>query len=93
MLRQYMFAVLVARTDIDFIALDKGELTLRKAVDELITKMEEYVNFGFDYIQEKMEENPNHFFGEMSFLNLFTSFVKTEQIEEDTDEDMPEPLD
>jgi len=83
----------VARADIDFIALDKGELTPRKAVDELITKMEEYANFGFDYIQEKMEENPNHFFGEMSFLNLFTSFVKTEQIEEDTDEDMPEPLD
>jgi len=93
MLRQYMFAALVARTDIDFIALDKGELTPRKAVDELITKMEEYANFGFDYIKEKMEENPNHFFGEMSFLNLFTSFVKTEQTEEETDEDMPEPLD
>lgn len=49
-LREYMFAALIARTDIDFIALDKGEITQRKVVDDLISKMEEYANYGFDLI-------------------------------------------
>lgn len=52
-LREYMFAALVARTDVDYLALDKGEITPRKVVDELITKMEEYTNYGFDFMQEK----------------------------------------
>ena len=56
-LQRYMYAALIARTDIDFIALDKGDITPRKAVDMLMDKMEQYANFGFDYIQEKLEEN------------------------------------
>lgn len=62
-----MFAALIARTDIDFIALDKGEMTARKAVDLLMDKMEEYANWGFDFIKEKMEDNPDFFFKESSF--------------------------
>lgn len=93
MLRQYMFAALIARTDIDFFALDKGELTPRKAVDELVAKMEEYANFGFDYIQEKMEQDPNYFFKEMAFLRTFTSFIKADEPKDDVDDDVPESLD
>lgn len=66
-LREYMFAALIARTDIDFIALDKGEMTARKAVDLLMDKMEGYANWGFDFIKEKMEDNPDFFFKESSF--------------------------
>lgn len=62
-----MFAALIARTDIDFIALDKGEMTARKAVDLLMDKMEGYANWGFDFIKEKMEDNPDFFFKESSF--------------------------
>ena len=62
--------LVVARTDIDFIALDKGEITQRKVVDDLITKMEEYANFGFDFMQEKLDENPNYFFKETAFLRV-----------------------
>lgn len=69
-----MFAALVAKTDIDLIALDKGEITARKVVDQLIDKMEQYANFGFSYIYEKMEEDPNYFFKETAFLKLFLSF-------------------
>ena len=87
-----MFAALIARTDIDFIALDKGEITQRKVVDDLITKMEEYANFGFDYIQEKLEENPNYFFKETAFLRVFLSFLNKEEEAEDVD-DVPESLD
>lgn len=91
-LREYMFAALVARTDVDFIALDKGEITARDVVSELIKKMEEYANFGFDYIHEKMEENPNYFFSETGFLRVFTSFVANVNSTDDND-DEPESLD
>lgn len=76
-IREYLFAALVARTDIDFIALDKGEITERKVVDLLIDKMEQYANFGFSFMLEKLEENPNFFSGESAFLKLFLSFAAT----------------
>jgi hypothetical protein len=91
-LREYMFAALIARTDIDFIALDKGEITQRKVVDDLITKMEEYANYGFDFIKEKLEENPNYFFKETAFLRVFLDFLKKDE-EDDAMDDVPESLD
>lgn len=89
-IREYIFAALIARTDVDFIALDKGEITPRSVVDALITTMEEYANFGFDYIQEKLEDDPNYFFKESAFLRVFTSFLETE--EEETLDDEPAEL-
>ena len=53
---KFMFVALVARADIDFIALDKGEITARKAVDILIQKMEEYANYGFYYMYGAQNE-------------------------------------
>ena len=35
-----------------FIVLRKGEITPHKVVDDLITKMKEYANYGFDYFQK-----------------------------------------
>ena len=87
-----MFAALIARTDIDFIALDKGEITQRKVVDDLITKMEEYANYGFDLIKEKLEENSNYFFKETAFLRVFLDFLKKDE-EDDAMDDVPESLD
>lgn len=92
-LREYMFAALIAKTDIDLIALDKGETTAKKIVDELMTAMEEYANFGFDYIHEKLENDPNYFFKETAFLRVFTSFVSNEEKEEIGDDEEPESLD
>ena len=77
-----MFAALVAKTDIDLIALDKGEITARKVVDQLIDKMEQYANFGFSYIYEKMEEDSNYFFKETAFLKLFLSFLNDKNEDE-----------
>ena len=53
--------------------------------------MEQYANFGFDYIQEKLEQDPNYFFKETAFLNVFTSFLVEENDEDDDNE--PEDLD
>lgn len=93
-IREYMFAALVARTDIDFIALDKGEITPQRVVDQLINKMEQYANFGFDYIHERMEEQPDCFFKEGAFLQLFLEFLnKDEQGSIDSnDDDSPEEI-
>lgn len=90
-LREYMFAALVARTDIDYIALDKGEISQRDVVDDLITKMEEYANYGFDFIEEKLNQNPNYFFKETAFLRVFLNFLKKDK--EDERDDIPESLD
>lgn len=99
-IREYMFAALIARTDVNLIALDKGEITARSVVDELITKMEQYANFGFDYIEEQLENDPNYFFKESAFLRVFTSFLMTVDDPKDSgdepgplDDDDPGPLD
>ena len=70
-LRKYMFAALIARTNLDFIALDKGELTLRKAVDNLMDKMQNYANYGFQLILDKEEDGSGYFFKEDAFFKLF----------------------
>ena len=84
-IRDYMFAALIARTDIDFIALEKGDITARSVVDKMIEKMEQYANFGFDYIQEKLEDDPNHFFKDTAFLTVFQSFLNKKEEEVDSD--------
>ena len=98
-IRKYMFAALIARTDIDFIALDKGEMPIKKAVDALMQTMEEYINWGLDYISEKMEDNPNYFFKETAFLRQFIDLLPMEamaqkvDLEAEGDDDAPESLD
>jgi hypothetical protein len=77
-IQKFIFAALIARTDVDLIALDKGEISSRKVVDQLMDKMEQYANFGFSYIAEKMEDDPNYFFKETAFLHLFLSFLNKE---------------
>ena len=88
-IQKFMFAALIARTDVDLVALDKGETTSRKVVDQLMDKMEQYANFGFSYIAEKMEDDPNYFFKETAFLHLFLSFLKKE---DESDDDKVEEL-
>ena len=98
-IRKYIFAALVARSDVDFIALDKGEITNRKAVDIMMTTMEEYINWGLDYISEQMEDNPNYFFKDTAFLRVFLDMLPTNataqkvDIDDEMEDDNPESLD
>jgi hypothetical protein len=69
-LQEYMFIAIVAKTDIDLIALEKGELSEEDAVKILISTMESYTNGGLILIKEKLEENPNYFLQSTSFLNM-----------------------
>ena len=75
-----------------FRSLDKGEITARKAVDLLMDKMEGYANWGFDFIKEKMEDNPDFFFKESSFLRVFLDMMNTQTSSASNDDDLPEEL-
>ena len=90
-LREYIFTALVARTDIDFIALEKGEMTSRKAVDMLMQTMEEYANWGFHFMEDKLTDNPSYFFRETAFLEVFLAFDAG--FDNDGGEEEPESLD
>lgn len=89
-LRRYIFAALVARTDVDFIALDKGEVSPKEVVDALMTTMEEYANAGFRQMAEMVDDNPNALYKEGAFLELFLPFIAGDG---EGDDGTPESLD
>lgn len=96
-IREYIFAALIARTDVDLIALDKGDssVTPRKVVDALMETMEEYANAGFYFMEEKMIDNSDYFYKDKAFLRIFLQFAQTEHSEEQSKEspdDLPEEL-
>lgn len=95
-LREYIFAALVAKTDIDLIAVEKGEITLRKAVDMLMDTMEEYINWGLHFMEDKLIDNPNYFYTETAFLEVFLNFdVPTAEAEDEPEslDEEPDPFD
>lgn len=68
--REYIFTALIARTDnLDLLALERGDINTRKAVDFLIDTMEKYANYGFYYMLDKLNENPNYFYKTTGFLD------------------------
>lgn len=75
-IQQYVFAALVAKTDIDFIALDKGEIVIEDVCSMLMDTLNEYANQGFYIIAEKMEKNPKFFYESKSFLSLLSSYCE-----------------
>ncbi len=88
-LREYIFTALIAKTnDLDLIALEKGEISVSQAVDLLKDTMEQYANFGFHTIEEKLKDDPNYFYKSTGFLDLILNLVtsvnstKDEEIEE-----------
>lgn len=91
-IQDYMFAALVARTDIDFISLEKGETSVNDAANSLISKMEEYANYGFHYLTDMLDNDPNSLFKDSAFLKIFTSFISEENKEEDEVENFEEDI-
>ena len=70
-LRSYIFIALVAKTDIDWIALDKGDIKVSSVVAKLIETMEEYANYGFSVMEDKLSDDKGYFFSHRSFLDIF----------------------
>jgi hypothetical protein len=67
-LQENIFIALITKVDIDYVALDKGEISIDDVVKDLINNLESITNGGIYLVKEKHEENPNYFFGETSFL-------------------------
>ena len=60
----------MTKVDVDYIALDKGEISVDHVVKDLINNLESITNGGIYLVKEKHEENSNYFFGETSFLDF-----------------------
>jgi hypothetical protein len=71
--QENIFASLIAKSDLDLIALEKGEITDEQAIRTLIQTMENYTNGGLNVIKEKAEDLPNHFLNPTAFLDLIVS--------------------
>ena len=91
-IQEYMFAALVAKTDIDFISLEKGEISVNDAANSLKHKMEEYANYGFHYLEDMLEDDPNSLFKESAFLKIFTSFISEDNKEDDEVENFEDDI-
>jgi len=89
-LRSYIFIALVAKSDIDWIAIDKGDLKVSTAVSKLIETMEEYANYGFSVMAEKLKEDPGYFYSNRSFLDIFLQLTAKES--GNTEEEGPEDI-
>lgn len=76
-IREYIFMALVARTDINWIEVDKGNIKLSKVVDMLMETMEEYANYGFHVLKDKLENDPYTFSNNTSFLDIFLNLTNT----------------
>ena len=75
-LQENIFIALVARTDLNLVALEKGEMNEDDAIKLLITTMESYTNGGLILIKEKLEENPDFFLQPTSFLSMILDSKK-----------------
>lgn len=80
-LMRYVFVALIAKTDIDFIALDKGKIPVDDVVDALKGKMERFANYGFEYLSEHKDS----LYGDMGFIIIFLDLCKP------SDDEVAEP--
>lgn len=87
-LRSYIFIALVAKTDIDWIALDKGDIKVNTVVTSLIETMEEYANYGFSVMEEKLKEDPGYFFSHRAFLDIFLQLTEKKHDDFPQDEEL-----
>lgn len=90
-LREYIFISLVAKTKIDWIALDKGEIKVADVVTQLIKTMEEYANYGFSIMADKLESDKGYFFSKRAFLDIFMELTDKDRTDKG-EEDEVEPL-
>lgn len=69
-LQEYIFASLVAKTDVPLIELEKGAISEEDIVKALILTMEAYTNGGLMLISEKLDQSPTYFLQAPAFMNL-----------------------
>lgn len=73
-IQDYIFAALIAKSDIDLLALDRGEMDVKEAVSILMTTLNEYANTGFHEIAARIEKAEEYFMVENNFFEFFKEF-------------------
>jgi hypothetical protein len=73
-LQKYVFAALVAKSDVDLLALDKGDLDVNKACDALMTTLNEYANTGFHLLKNMIDKDMESVFENDGLLNFIKNF-------------------
>ena len=87
-----MFVALVARTPgIDWIELDKGNLTASEVVSQLMDTMEEYINYGLYVLYEKLKDDADYFFNKNSILDIIMGLT-TSKVSNNSNSEL-EPID
>lgn len=89
-LRSYIFIALVAKTDIDWIALDKGDIMVQTVVTQLIKTMEEYANYGFSVMEDYLNKDKGYFFSHRAFLDIFLQLTSKDTSGLDDDDSLEE---
>jgi hypothetical protein len=69
-LQEKIFVALVAKADLDLIAIDKGDISSKDVVSSLLKTMEEYTNGGLQLIKQRYEKDRSHFNYQSSFLDF-----------------------
>ncbi|MDM8242229.1 glycoside hydrolase family 15 [Phocaeicola barnesiae] len=80
-LREYIFMALVAKTPIDWISLDKGEIKVSEVVTKLVKTMEEYANYGFSVMEDKLANDKGYFFSKRAFLDIIMELTDKRELE------------
>lgn len=75
-IQKYVFAALVAKSDLDLIAIDRGDAKVEDAVTELMHTLSEYANGGFYLMRDKMQQLPDYFDGQTAFLDFLEKQIK-----------------
>ena len=78
-LQEFIFSSLVAKTDIDFIMLEKGEIELDKVVKDLIITFESYTNGGLLILKKNFDQNPSSLLKSTFLLDLILESKNTKK--------------
>jgi len=78
-IQNYIFAALIAKSEIDLLSIDRGDLSIQDGVNILMKTLSEYANGGFYLMKEKMEMVPDYFDGQQSFLSFIMKYVSVSE--------------
>lgn len=73
-LQKYVFTALVTKSDIDLLALDKGDVDVNEVCDTLMTTLNEYANSGLYLMKQQIDKNPDCFFENTGLLEFIKNF-------------------
>ena len=78
-IQKYVFAALIAKSEIDLLAIDRGDMSVQDGVSILMKTLSEYVNGGFYLMRDKMSSIPDYFDGQQSFLSFISKYAQQTQ--------------